>query len=595
MDKMNELLTSFGYQSFQPLQKEAIQALIAGNDVLLISPTGGGKSLVYQMSAILLDGVAIVVCPLLALMTQQVNFLKSIGIRAEFLNSTLNPGEQDDLVWALRHKQVDLLFLAPEKLIQPSVLGVLSHIDIAFFAVDEAHCITQWGLDFRPEYGELSLIRKKFIDKPIIAMSGTADNATQESIVSSLQLQQPKRLIRSFNRENIEIIISQKKMAKNQIKRFLLEEVLGWSGVIYCRSRKGSEELSHWLNDCGIESVFFHANMESTEKSESIQRFSQEDGLVMVATSAFGMGIDIKKIRFVIHIDLPSSVEAYYQEIGRAGRDGRAAKSLLLYGLQDYLKLLQFQLDPHAELKHQETIEDTLQFFQLLEQRGCRKKAIMAHFSESIDDCQSCDRCLRKQHDQNVTVASQKLLSLIHKTKGTVALGTLIHILLGKRTKPVLQMKGQELSLFAQGVELSEISWKAIIRYLIAYKYITFLQFSPLQIGLASKARKILRAEEQVIIATDFHISSHESSLQTENLLIRTELLKWYHALENTQTITLGHIELLAKHQPQTLPAISRLTGLDMEELRKIASSLLPLLVDKTSGLNSDNNRQRII
>ncbi|TBR38608.1 ATP-dependent DNA helicase RecQ [Marinomonas agarivorans] len=581
MKAMQQLLNTFGYTSFRPLQEEAINTLLSGQDVLLVSPTGGGKSLTYQMSALLLDGVAIIVCPLLALMTQQVNYLKSIGIRAEFLNSTLNLGEQDDLVWALRHNNVDLLFLSPEKLSQPSVLGVLSHVDIAFFAVDEAHCITQWGQNFRPEYGELKVIREKFSHKPIIAMSGTADASTQNAIIASLQLDDPKILARSFNRENIEITISQKKLAKNQIKRFLMEDVLGWTGIIYCRSRKKAEEMSQWLNNEGIISLFFHANMPNADKTEKLQRFAQENGLVMVATSAFGMGVDIKKVRFVIHMDLPSSIEAYYQEIGRAGRDGRPAKSLLLYGLQDYLKLLQFQFDHENEITKQDSLADTLQFFQLLEQRGCRKKAIMAHFSETITNCQSCDRCLRKQHDQNVTIAAQKLLSLIHHTKGVVSFNILIQILLGKRTKPVNQIKGYELPLFAQGVELSEINWKTVIRYLIANEYIIFAQFAPLQLGLANKSRKILRGEEQVVIAADFHISGHIMDLPPQTQSIRNDLLKWYHGQENVGSITLSQVELIAKHQPQTLAAISRLTGLGLDELDNIAHTILPLVTDR--------------
>lgn len=576
MKTMNELLSIFGYQAFRPLQKEAIESLLQGEDVLLISPTGGGKSLVYQIPAIMLEGVAIVVCPLLALMSQQVEQLKRLGVKAEFLNSTLNPGEQDDLVWALRHKKVDLLFLSPEKLAQPSVLGVLSHVKIAFFAVDEAHCITQWGNDFRPEYGALRFIRDGFLNIPIIAMSGTADQSTQNDIIQSLKLTQPSKYIRSFNRENIEVTISQKKLAKQQIRHFLLNEVLGWSGIIYCRSRKRVEEVSQWLNSTGIESLFFHANLESSKKSENLTRFTKENGLVMVATSAFGMGIDIKSVRFVIHMDLPSSIESYYQEIGRAGRDGQVAKSLLLYGLQDYLKLLQFSLE---EGQNERTQTDMFNFFRLLEQRGCRKKAIMSHFSESIEECERCDRCLQQQKEQNVTMAAQKILSLIHHTRGVVGTSTLIHILLGKKTKTVTEIEGQKLALFGQGTELTEVNWKTVIRYLIAQEYLSFCQFSPLQIMLTNKSRQILRGEEQVVICEDFHVNGDDKKLLSqEDYDLRRGLLKWYHSSNCGAEITLGQLELIIQHRPKNLAAMSRLTGIGMDVLHDIGSPILSLL-----------------
>lgn len=575
MKPMHELLPLFNHTSFRPMQEEAIQALLDKQDVLLISPTGGGKSLVYQIAAMLQDGVAIIVCPLLALMTQQVQTLKDKGIKADYLNSTLNPGEQDDLVWALRHKEIDLLFLSPEKLSQSSVLGVLSHVEIAFFAIDEAHCITQWGNDFRPEYGELACIRQNFPNIPIIAMSGTADPSTQAEIVHSLQLEQPKEFVRSFNRENIELVVSQKKSAKQQVHHFLLTEVVGWSGIIYCLSRKKVEEISDWLNSISIPSLFFHAHMSAEQKHKNLMRFSQEDGLVMVATSAFGMGININKVRFVVHMDLPPSIEAFYQEVGRAGRDGRQAKSLLLYGLQDILQRLQFtSLEADTA---ESTVADLLQLIQFLEERGCRRQALMQHFGESIESCGNCDRCLRKRDEMNVTIAAQKLLSLLHYTKGTVSISTLIAILLGKQIKAVTQVEGEKMPLFSKGRELAETDWKIVVRYLLAYKYISISQFSPLQIILESKARSILRGEEQVIVTSDFHLS-RDIPVDKENQSARMKLMAWYHGLDDMEQITLKQLEKIAVHRPSNLAAISRLTGLGSEVLDKIGAELLALL-----------------
>ena len=565
MKMIKELLEKFGHQSFLPLQEEAIKAIVDGQDLLLISPTGGGKSLVYQLPALRLEGVAVIVCPLLALMTQQVEKLKSIGIKAEFLNSTLNPGEQDDLSYSLRDHSIDLLFLSPEKLLQPSVIGLLEHTKVSFFAIDEAHCISQWGQGFRPEYGSLGLIREKFPSTPIVAMSGSADAKTQSEILRSLSLNSPKVLQQSYNRENIEITISQKRLANKQLLNFINQDALLGSGIVYCRSRRKVEELSAWLNGQGVSSLYFHANVADKDKEKNLKLFSEGDNIVMVATSAFGMGVDFDKVRFVAHMDLPNSVENYYQEIGRAGRDGRPARALLLYGLQDMLKLLQFEME--VNFSSESDWKRTLGFCKILEARGCRRQSLLTHFDETIPKCGNCDRCKNKEVEQNVTIAAQKFLSLLHKTKGVVSIGVLIQILMGKKTKAVFSCMGQDMSLFGKGEELNEISWKKLARYLIANEYILVQQFSPFQLALQEKSKAILKSEVQVVINDDYFYSNHEVLPMAE---YKKKLIQW-HANAGVDVFTVKQLDLVAQHKPKTLAAMSRLTGLAKHVLEPLS------------------------
>lgn len=563
MKMIKQLLVKFGHQDFLPLQEEAIECILNSKDLLLISPTGGGKSLVYQLAALRLDGVAVIVCPLLALMSQQVTKLKSIGVRAEFLNSTLNPGEQDDLVNALRGKSIDLLFLSPEKLLQPSVISVLEHSSVSFFAIDEAHCISKWGQGFRPEYGSLGQIRQQFKSVPIVAMSGSADKNTQDQIVESLSLFEPQVLQQSYNRENIELIISQKRIAKKQLLRFILSDIESGSGIVYCRSRRKAEELSAWLVSQGVNSQFFHANISDHDKTSKISQFSNENNLVMVATSAFGMGLDFDNIRFVVHMDLPNNLESYYQEIGRAGRDGKPAKALLLYGLQDMLGLLQVEME--VNLATHSDLQNTLMFCQVLESRGCRRKNILANFDEKIDSCGNCDRCILNAKEQNVTIAAQKLLSLIHKTKGSISINVLIQILLGKKTKAVAQYQGQKQPLYGKGGELNEVSWKALVRYLLANQYIAMYQFSPFQLVMLEKSKAVLKSEDQIIIHLDTFISNFDVEPVDD---YKKALLMW-HQNESSKLFSSKQIENLALHKPKSIAAMSRLTGVPVLQLEK--------------------------
>lgn len=569
MKSKQSILSRFGYQEYRPLQEEAIDALCAGNDVLLMAPTGGGKSLVYQSAGLIRDGIGIIISPLLALMAQQVEDLRKRGVNAYFFNSSLKIEEQDDLVWALRHDQVDLLFMSPEKIVQPSVVGFLRDISISVFAVDEAHCIAQWGDAFRPEYSQLGTLRTSFPTVPIIALTGTVDQKTIETIENSLQISGCLLLKKSFDRANIEIQIAQKRKAKQQILFFLHNEMAGEKGIIYCRSRKKTEELAHWLTAIGLPSFPYHAAMTDLDKQRHHDTFLNEPGAIMVATTAYGMGIDISHIRFVVHVDLPGSPEAYFQEIGRAGRDDKPAKALLLYGLQDMLQAQQFS-EPTSHVR----LND---LFRVLEGRGCRRKNLLAHFGENIDNCGHCDRCKTPSSEQNSTTAAQKILSLIYHTKGVQSFSVLIAILLGKKSKGVMQINGDKLSLFGKGKEFGEGQWKSVIRYLIAFEYIYLDQSTSFCVHLNQKAKLALRGDEQIVLSHErYYPTLDEETLSKED--ISWHKLKNWKGADLNNLLTDSQLRLIHKHKPNSIASLSRLTGLSIEAVSSYAQSLLQLI-----------------
>ncbi|WP_219702037.1 RecQ family ATP-dependent DNA helicase [Marinomonas lutimaris] len=575
MNLKKHTLSRLGYSEYRPLQEQAIDALCAGQDVLLAAPTGGGKSLAYQAAGLIRNGVAVIVSPLLSLMSQQVEELNKKGIRAKFLNSTLNPGEQDDLVWALRHQHIDLLYLSPEKLVQPSVIGFLHSFDISLFAIDEAHCISQWGSFFRPEYSQLGQLKSSFPDIPIIALTGTVDQKTMMTIQESLQLKNCLVLRNSFDRTNIKIQIAQKRKAKQQILYFLHHEVPGETGIIYCRSRRKTEELANWLSELGLSSLSYHAAMLEEDKQKHHKIFAEQQGTIMVATTAYGMGIDIAHVRFVVHLDLPSSPESYFQEVGRAGRDGKPAKSLLLYGLQDMIQAQ--QLAAMQPLAAEKELQHLGSLFRILEGRGCRRQNLLSHFDESIPACQHCDRCLSNKSEQNMTTASQKLLSLIYHTKGLQPFSLLIQILLGKKSKPVSAIKAEFLPLFGKGKELSEVQWKSVIRHLIAYEYITLGVFSAFTVHINEKSRSVLQGKTQIIIPAEHYYPT----LQEEHLAIDSinwhKILAWkynYEKLDLSDT----QLRLICLHKPNSIASLSRLTGLSKEKVADFAEALLKIL-----------------
>lgn len=561
-----QALVRLGYERYQGAQEECVLALLENQDVLALLPTGAGKSAIYQVAAMARSGVGIVISPLIAIMQQQVESLQQRGIRAEFLNSTQNGAEQNDLHWRLRHGDVEILYMSPEKLLQPSVIGLLEDVEISCIAVDEAHCVLRWGANFRPEYAQLGQLRKIFANVPVIALTGTLLPNKEAAVTEALGLIQPTVVRESVLRSNIRIQISQKKRAKHQLLSFLVKEASTQSGIVYCRARSKTEEISAWLRDQGVSAACYHANLSNAERERAHQEFAQGQIQVLVATTAYGMGIDLEHVRFVVHFDLPISIENYVQEIGRAGRDGRSANALLFYGLQDILQTWQFvQLENSGE-------EDFWALVALLESLHCRSKELARLFDgKAVEPCGQCDRCRRSTSQHNATVAAQKLLSLVHHTKGMVPFASLINTLIGRRNKSVLNFALEQHGLFGKGTGFDEVQWKALVRVLLAHGYLELRSASPFMVALTEKSRMLLRAESQLILAAD---SFYPVLKETEQASLKSSewqyLMQWSVSNKAHQYLSETQLHKIYESKPQTLAALSRITGLSKDALLSI-------------------------
>ncbi|MEN8131515.1 MAG: DNA helicase RecQ, partial [Pseudomonadota bacterium] len=408
----------FGYQDFRPHQDEIIEHVLRGGDALVLMPTGGGKSLCYQIPAMLRTGIGVVISPLIALMQDQVDGLRQLGVNAAFLNSTLSFSEARDIEQQLHRNELDLLYVAPERLMMPRMLGLLDHCDLALFAIDEAHCVSQWGHDFRPEYLQLSVLHERFPQIPRIALTATADEPTRHDIIERLQLQQAHRYITGFDRPNIRYRIIHKHKPLEQLLSFIENEHRGKSGIVYCLSRKKVETTAERLREKGLNALPYHAGLSKAMRQQHQTRFLAEEDLIMVATIAFGMGIDKPDVRFVAHLDLPKSVEAYYQETGRAGRDGLSADAWMTYGLQDVIALRQLLESSEADEKHKRIERHKLEaMLGLCEITSCRRQGLLGYFCENMPTpCGNCDTCLQPPETWDGTVAAQKALSCVYRT-----------------------------------------------------------------------------------------------------------------------------------------------------------------------------------
>src|SRR5512145_1098117 len=466
------LHTVFGYAEFRGEQAQIIDHLVAGGDALVLMPTGGGKSLCYQIPAMLRPGVGIVVSPLIALMQDQVDALLQLGVRAAFLNSSLEADAAREVQRRLFAGDLDLLYVAPERLGTESFLSMLEGVRVrhglALFAIDEAHCVSQWGHDFRPEYIQLSVLPERFAGVPRIALTATADAITRAEIVDKLQLAQARRFVASFDRPNIRYHVVEKDNPRQQ----LLDFVAGHSrqaGIVYCLSRRKVDETAQWLREHGIDALPYHAGMEQQQRRDNQQRFQREDGVVVVATIAFGMGIDKPDVRFVAHLDMPKSLEGYYQETGRAGRDGEPAEAWLAYGLADVV-LLKSWIEESEAPPEQKRIE-SMKLDAMLgycEAAGCRRMVLLNYFGETAQPCGNCDVCLEPPQTWDATVAAQKLFSAVLRTGSRFGAGYLIDILSGKVTERVRQLGHDRLPTFGVGADLDDLAWRSVVRQLVA-------------------------------------------------------------------------------------------------------------------------------
>ncbi|MBF6081379.1 DNA helicase RecQ [Nocardia cyriacigeorgica] len=463
----------FGYDSFRGNQAEIVDHVVAGGDALVLMPTGGGKSLCYQVPALVRPGVGVVVSPLIALMQDQVDALSALGVRAGFLNSTQNPDERRMVEAQYVAGELDLLYLAPERLHLESTARLLERGTIALFAIDEAHCVSQWGHDFRPHYLALSLLHERWPEVPRIALTATATEKTRDEIIERLDLGGARRFVASFDRPNIQYRIEPKNRPDRQLLDFIRAEHAGDAGIVYCLSRNSVEKTAAFLTENGIRAVPYHAGLDNRTRAENQARFLREDGLVVVATIAFGMGIDKPDVRFVAHLDLPKSVEGYYQETGRAGRDGLPSTAWMVYGLNDVVQQRKLIDASDGDAAHRRQLQLHLDaMLALCETVHCRRTQLLAYFGQRGEPCGNCDTCLNPPEPWDGTVAAQKLLSAVLRLKRergqSFGAGHLIDILLGKKNPKVLQHDHHELTVFGVGTDLRDVEWRGVVRQCLA-------------------------------------------------------------------------------------------------------------------------------
>ena len=459
----------FGYDAFRGNQAAIIERVAAGGDALVLMPTGGGKSLCYQVPALMREGLAVVVSPLIALMDDQVATLDELGVAAVALNSTLSGDEQREIAERIRRGQIKMLYLAPERLVQPRMLSFLQGLDIALFAIDEAHCVSQWGHDFRPEYLQLGQLAELFPQVPRIALTATADKRTREEIVQRLHLDSAERFLSSFDRPNIFYRIQPKDQPRKQLLGFLAARK-GDAGIVYCLSRKKVEEVADFLSSQGFPALPYHAGLPNELRAYHQKRFLNEEGLIMVATIAFGMGIDKPNVRFVCHLDLPKSLEAYYQETGRAGRDGLPADAWMAYGLQDVIFLKQMLANSEGDERHKRIEQHKLDaMLALCEETRCRRQALLAYFDEELPQpCGHCDNCIDGVETWDATEPARQALSAIYRSGQRYGVGHLVDILLGRDNEKIRAAGHQHLAVFGIGKGFSEVEWRTLFRQLVA-------------------------------------------------------------------------------------------------------------------------------
>ncbi|MCE2030293.1 DNA helicase RecQ [Sessilibacter corallicola] len=494
----------FGYSEFRGQQEEIVGSAINGEDCLVIMPTGGGKSLCYQIPALARKGMGIVVSPLIALMEDQVTTLQQLGINAAYLNSTLTREEKSNLAQAINHGDIDILYIAPERLLQSNTLNWLSTKDISLIAIDEAHCVSQWGHDFRADYLGLHQLKEVFPNTPRIALTATANQEHQNEIVDRLELSAPKRFVSSFDRPNIHYSVQPKKNARTQLIQFLKAR-RQQAGIVYCLSRKKVESTAEWLRKQGINALPYHAGLDTSIRADNLKVFLQEDAVVMVATIAFGMGIDKPDVRFVCHLDLPKSIEAYYQETGRAGRDGNPADAWMVYGLNDVVQLRQMVDQSNASEEHKRNERSKLDsLLGWCEVTNCRRTALLNYFGESVEaNCGNCDTCTTPPPKWDATEPAQKLMSNIVRTGQRFGVVYNLEVLRGKKTDKILQYGHEKLSTFGIGKDVPEDTWRSILRQLIVQGFISvdINNYGALQ--LTEKSRPILRGESQLFLRKD--------------------------------------------------------------------------------------------
>lgn len=583
----------FGYPAFRGRQADVVDHVTGGGDALVLMPTGGGKSLCYQIPSLLRHGTGVVVSPLIALMHDQVMALREAGVRAAYLNSALSATEASEVEQAFVTGELDLIYVAPERLVTTRFLALLAQTELALFAIDEAHCVSQWGHDFRPEYIALSVLHERFPAVPRIALTATADAQTRAEIVARLQLEGARQFVSSFDRPNIRYQIVEKNDPRKQLLAFIQDQHPQNAGIVYCLSRRKVEETALWLAKQGVAALAYHAGMDVGIRRRHQDRFLREEGIVMVATIAFGMGIDKPDVRFVAHLDLPKSIEGYYQETGRAGRDGTPADAWMAYGLNDVVQQRRMIESGEAEPQFKRMAQAKLEaLLALCEATRCRRVLLLDYFGETAEPCGNCDVCLVPPETWDGTVAAQKALSAIYRTGGRFGTGHLIDVLRGQSTDKVQQWRHQQLSVFGIGSDLDEKAWRAVLRQLMAHGFVSVDHEAFGALTLTDQSRAVLKGGVQVWLRKDLALKPAKRQsdrplttlmdIQDEHLF--EKLKAWRQTVARTLNVpayVIFHNTTLievAQCHPATLAALGEISGIGTRKLEAYGTDMLAII-----------------
>lgn len=588
----------FGLQAFRGFQQKVIESVLAGKDALVLMPTGGGKSLCYQLPALVRPGVGVVISPLIALMADQVKALREKGIRAAYMNSTQTSEEARLLRSALYRGEIDLLYISPERLAYDGTQSLLENIPIALFAIDEAHCVSMWGHDFRPEYAALSWLKSRFPMVPRIALTATADLITRQEICDKLLID-PESFVASFDRPNIFYQVEEKQSAakaKIALRDFIAQKHKGHTGVVYCLARKTTEEVAEYLQSYGIDALPYHAGLDHSTRQAHLEHFLEQSGVVMVATIAFGMGIDKSDVRFVAHMDLPKSIENYFQETGRAGRDGLPADAWMAYGLEDVVRqshmIQESNADELYKRRSQQKLEAMLAF---VETEGCRRQMLLHYFGETSAPCGHCDNCKEPPVMKDFTQAAQKVVSCIYRcakhSGHEFGAAHIISVLLGEQTERIVSLGHDQLSTFGIGRELNRNGWRMLVRKLVVQgiihintEYMNVLQLANVKPLLSGEVRIQMRLTAAMIQRPKLSQTQASISLGPEDMVLCDKLRQWRKALAQERgvpaycVLTNRSIEQIAVSRPQTVKALQMIPGIGPDKTRAYGQSVIRIV-----------------